>query len=277
MPAPASTEQRRLDLLARAELRVLGRMPWSSNATLLVELVEPTGDGDDDPTGDEPTDDRDGSGPTDDHDDGDGDSSGEPAGPALGRAIYKPAAGERPLWDFPEGLHRREVAAYDLAAALGWDLVPPTIRRDGPFGDGSLQWFVEADYDDHYFELLEDGSCHDQLRRLAAFDVVANSADRKGGHVLRDADGHLWAIDNGLCFHEELKLRTVIWDFAGEPLPADLAEDLDRLVTTGVPEAVAAALHPGECEALLARARGLLAGGVLPSDPTGRRYPWPLV
>ncbi|MBX3312953.1 MAG: SCO1664 family protein [Actinobacteria bacterium] len=248
MPAPDSTEPtpelvEQEALLLAAELHVVGRMPWSSNATLLCELREP--------------------------------GAGEDADP-LGRAIYKPHRGERPLWDFPDGLYRREVATYRLARALGWDLVPPTVERDGPFGVGSVQWFVDADFDRHYFELLEDDATHDQLRRMAAFDVVANSTDRKGGHVLADEAGHLWGIDNGLSFHAEFKLRTVIWDFGGEPLPAELAEDLDR-IACGLPRDLADLLDPFERNALATRARALLAEGRLPVDPTGRRYPWPLV
>lgn len=228
-------------LLRDADLVVLGRMPWSSNATLLCELRDPTAP------------DR-----------------------AIGRAIYKPHRGERPLWDFPDGLYRREVAAYSLARSLGWALVPPTVERDGPFGVGSVQLFVDADFDRHYFELLEDPATHPQLRRIAAFDLVANSTDRKGGHVLCDADGHLWAIDNGLSFHAEFKLRTVIWDFAGEDLPPELVDDLDR-ISRDLPVELAEVLDPFERDALRSRARALVTEGRLPSDPTGRRYPWPLV
>src|SRR5690606_38535722 len=118
-----------------------------------------------------------------------------------------------------------EVAAYEVAGALGWALVPPTVvREDAPLGVGSVQLYVPSDPDDHYFTLLEDPATHDALRRLAAFDVVANSTDRKGGHVLRDSDGAIWAIDNGLSFHAEFKLRTVIWEFAGDDLAAELVE-----------------------------------------------------
>lgn len=299
MPAPDSTDPSTGEieaLLASSDLVLLGRMPWSSNATFLCELW---------PAGSRPdaglTDaDDDGSPPADEWDDDDYEDEDEevdadadvpddgpdgarpPVSPApgagpLGRAIYKPHRGERPLWDFPDGLYRREVAAYDLAGALGWDVVPPTVVKDGPFGPGSLQWFIDADFDQHYFTLLEDPATHDQLRRMAAFDLVANSTDRKGGHVLVDAGRHLWAIDNGLCLHAEFKLRTVVWDFGGEPLPAELADDLDRFVRQPVPPAVAAVIDPFERDALLARARALLADGHLPTDPTGRRFPWPLV
>lgn len=306
MPAPDSTDASpaaaQEALLSSADLVVLGRMPWSSNATFLCELW-PAGsrpdaglteagseadgpppssewDADDLDDEDEPTEGTDGT-------DGDvedateqktahGAVHREQIGP-LGRAIYKPHRGERPLWDFPDGLFRREVAAYDLAQAMGWDVVPPTIMKDGPFGPGSLQWFIDANFDQHYFSLLEDEATHDQLRRMAAFDFVANSTDRKGGHVLVDADRHLWGIDNGLCLHAEYKLRTVIWDFGGEPLPADLAEDLDRFVQVPLSAEVAGVLDPFERDALHGRARALLADGHLPTDPTGRRFPWPLV
>ena len=131
------------------------------------------------------------------------------------QAVYKPHRGEQSLWDFPDGLYRREVAAYRLSEALGWGLVPPTVLRDdGPFGTGSVQLFLEADYERHYFTLLEDGGREGELEAFCAFDVVANNADRKSGHVLVDADEHLWGIDHGLCFHAQPKLRTVIWDFA---------------------------------------------------------------
>ncbi|NLD77630.1 MAG: SCO1664 family protein [Acidimicrobiales bacterium] len=238
MPVPVSTEEQEA-LLAGADLEIKGRMPWSSNVTLLVELL----------------------------------ADGEVAG----KAVYKPHRGERPLWDFPDGLYLREIASYRLARALGWDVVPTTIERDGPHGPGSLQWFVDADFEQHYFTILDDEASHAQLRRLCAFDLVANSTDRKGGHVLVDGDGHLWAIDNGLCLHAEFKLRTVIWDFAEEPLPAEIADDLAAFVASPLPDDLHELLDPFERDALLARARALLAEGRFPTDPTGRRYPWPLV
>jgi uncharacterized repeat protein (TIGR03843 family) len=247
MPAHGSTDRtsERLALLRTAALVVEGRMPWSSNATLRCELW-----------------------PEDDDE-----REGEP----LGHAVYKPHRGERPLWDFPDGLYVREVAAFELSQALGWDLVPPTVVRDGPFGPGSLQWFIDADFDQHHFTLVEDEAHHEQLRRLCAFDIVANSTDRKGGHVLVDDDGHLWAIDNGLCLHAEFKLRTVIWEFAGEPIPADVADDLEGFVRRPLPAALEALLDPFERDALRTRTAALLAAGRFPADPTGRRVPWPLV
>jgi uncharacterized repeat protein (TIGR03843 family) len=228
------------DLLRDGEITVKGRMPWSSNGTFLVDLC----------LGDE-----------------------------VGMAVYKPARGERPLWDFPDGLYRREVAAHLLSDALGWRIVPETVLRDGPLGEGSLQRFVNADFEQHYFTLYEEetGRWHDQLRTICAFDLLANSTDRKSGHCLLDHEGHIWAIDNGLSFHCEFKLRTVIWEFGGEPVPSRIIDDVDRFVQSGVPTALAELLDPFERDALLARARALVAEGVFPIDGTGRRYPWPLV
>ena len=182
-------EQRRL--LERGEVAIQGRMPWSSNHTYLTDLC---------------------------HED------------QSGHAIYKPRDGERPLWDFPDGLFRREVAAYELSAALGWDLVPVTIERaDAPLGLGSLQWFVDADFEQHYFTLVENERWWPQLQRICAFDLLANNTDRKSGHCLIDGDGHIWAIDNGLSFHAEFKLRTVIWEFGGEPVPDAILDDVQAL------------------------------------------------
>lgn len=228
-------------LLAEGEMTVHGRIAGSSNATLLVTCA---------------------------------------SGDAELLAVYKPARGERPLWDFPSGLHRREVAAYELSAALGWGLVPRTVARaEGPFGPGSVQRFVPEDGEAHYFTLREDPRWHRALVRIAAFDVVANQADRKSGHVLF-AEDRLWAIDNGLSFHAQQKLRTVIWDFCGEALPDDLLADLERLAGGGLPAEVAALIDPQEREALLRRIGALIDEGRLPV-PDGDRewppYPWPLV
>ena len=232
-----------LEVLQGGQLRVLGRLPWSSNATFLVDVAPAEDPG---------------------------------AEPVL-QAVYKPARGERPLHDFPPGLHRRETAAYELSAALGWDLVPPTVVRDGPLGPGSLQLFVLADFEQHYFTLRERTELHPALRRLCAFDIVANATDRKGGHVLLEGADHVWAIDNGLCFHAIFKLRTVVWDFGGEPLPTDVSDGLDLLSSEGLPEALAELLDPAECTALAVRAETLLAAGCFPTDPSGRRWPWPVV
>ena len=192
-------------------------------------------------------------------------------------AVYKPARGERPLWDFPPGLFKREIAAWELSEALGWGLVPRTIRRDGPFGEGALQRFIDADFEQHYFTIREHAAYHDQLRRICAFDLITNNADRKSGHCLLAPDGTVYGIDNGLCFHVEPKLRTVIWDFAGEPIPAAIVDDLSRLLATGLPRPLRRLLPPDEREALLARTRALIQAAMFPADDTGYRYPWPMV
>ena len=193
------------------------------------------------------------------------------------RAIYKPLRGERPLWDFPSGLYKREIAAYRLSEAMGLGLVPLTIERDGPAGVGSLQQFVEADFREHYFTLFESRpQMHDQFRRLAAFDIVANNTDRKSGHCLVDADDRVWAIDNGLCFSADFKLRTVIWEFGGEFVPDDVLESVRR-IASAPPIEVAALLDDDEVAAMIERAEMLAEGGMFPIDPTGRRYPWPIV
>ncbi len=142
--------------------------------------------------------------------------------------VYKPRRGETPLWDFPRGtLCQREVAAYVLSRALRWPNIPATILREGPEGVGSVQRFVEYDPEQHYFTL--EGTHDDDFRRIALFDLVANNADRKGGHCLLAPDGTIWVVDHGVCFHEEPKLRTVIWSYVGEPIPDELVADLRRV------------------------------------------------
>lgn len=198
-------------------------------------------------------------------------------GDATARAVYKPERGERPLWDFPPGLFKREVAAYELSRALGWALVPPTVRREGPLGAGSLQLYVPADLEQHYFTLREDPAHRDRLERICVFDLVANNADRKSGHCLLGEDGVIYAIDNALTFHAESKLRTVIWEFGGEPIPGELLRDVQRFLDTGLSEPLGELLDLAEQQALLARAAGVLEHGHFPVDTTGHRYPWPLV
>jgi uncharacterized repeat protein (TIGR03843 family) len=224
-------------LLTRGRITLRGRMPNSSNATFLAEL------------------DLDG---------------------ASGLAVYKPARGERPLWDFPPGLFTRELAAYLLSEALGWGLVPPTVRREGPYGEGSVQLFVPADFEQHYFTLRENPTHHEWLKRICVFDLVANNADRKAGHCLLAPEG-VYAVDNGLCFHVEPKLRTVIWDFGGEPIPGGLLADMRGFLAAPLPAELAALLAPAERAALEGRAHALVKGGRFPIDASGVRYPWPLV
>ncbi len=228
-----------LTVLAEGTVEMKGRLPWSSNATFLVHVC----------LGGEELD-----------------------------AVYKPGRGEQMLWDFPGGIYRREVAAYVLSEALGWGIVPETIARDdGPLGPGSLQRFVPADFAQHYFTLLEDPGHHDALRAIAVFDLVANNADRKGGHCLLDAEGHIWAIDNGLCFHASPNLRTVMWDFCGEPIPAALLADLERAASAPDAE-LETLLLPAERIALWDRVATVLDRGVFPDPGRSRRaYPWPLV
>jgi len=228
-----------LKLLARGEVEVIGRLPWSSNRTFLATCCD----------------------------------SGQET-----QAVYKPGMGERRLWDFPEGVYRREVAAYLLSEMLGWGVVPETVEReDAPFGPGSLQRFVPSDFSQHHFTLVEDPLNHEMLRSICAFDVVANNADRKSGHCLLGDDGRIWAIDNGLCFHREPKLRTVIWEFAGEPLPEDLAADLERL-PEDLPGPLRGLLSHGELSALARRTESLVEDRSFPvPDPDTHHYPWPLV
>lgn len=257
-------------VLADGELTVEQRIPWSSNGTYLVRVS---------------------------------------GGAGTWHAVYKPRLAERPLWDFPTGtLCLREMATFVVSAALRWDLVPPTALRDGPFGPGSVQAFIPHDPEAHFLALAQPDPL--TVQRLAVFDAVINNADRKSGHVLRDETGRLWAIDHGIAFHVEPKLRTVIWDYAGQPIPTGILDDLARLQvllaesdeSDGTDEAgggrdtgsgdPARADDPGgglrrelgsllavdELDALRARIRRLLRKRVFPgADPHRRMIPWPPV
>lgn len=201
-----------------------------------------------------------------------------------GMGIYKPARGEQPLYDFPDGLYGREIAAYELARLLGWDIIPPTVEADGPHGPGSLQLFIQHDPQQHYFELREADTYDWQFVRFAAFDLVANNADRKGGHLLLDPDGTIWGIDNGLCFNREDKIRTVIWDYAGTVLPEPWVADLRRVAACirdchPLAQPLLDRLVAGEAGALTARIEALVEHPVLPEmDAYDRRVvPWPMV
>jgi uncharacterized repeat protein (TIGR03843 family) len=236
-------KQRASEVLREGDVGVLGRMPWSSNATFLVKLT----DGDDEQL-----------------------------------AIYKPQRGERPLWDFPRGtLCHREVAAYEVSRALGWDIVPETVLRDGPAGLGMMQLFVDHDPEEHYFTLLADHQ--DAFRRMASFDAVINNTDRKGGHCLRaNDDGRIFGIDHGVSFHMQWKLRTVIWDFAGESISPDVCADLHRLAHElrrgELRDVLATMLDRFEIDALRARTEHLLSVGTLPeADLDYHSYPWPTI
>lgn len=190
-------------------------------------------------------------------------------------AVYKPSRGEQPLWDFPEStLALREVAAYLVSEALGFHIVPYTIlREDGPHGSGSLQQFIEYDPNYHYFNFTSED--RQLLRPIVLFDLLVNNADRKGGHIFFENETHdLYAIDHGICFHEEDKLRTVLWDFSGQKIPANLLDRLSlsrKLLTDLQPY-----LSPTEISALYNRAEYLRKKGMFPRQPRDRRaMPWP--
>ncbi|ABQ88449.1 SCO1664 family protein [Roseiflexus sp. RS-1] len=233
-----------LALLAKGEMEVQGMMPWSSNYTLLVTVRD---------------------------------------GDLQGLAVYKPRRGERPLWDFPRGtLCQREFAAFLLSEALGWSLVPPTVLRDGPYGYGSVQLYIDCDQDAHLFTMQKEGGYEDQLARLAAFDILSNNADRKSGHCLKGTDGRLWAIDHGICFHAEPKLRTVLWDYAGEPICEEIMADLRALredVRNGrrFIRALEGLLAPEEVRAFRRRLDRLIETGCYPDPGAARHIPWPPV
>jgi uncharacterized repeat protein (TIGR03843 family) len=142
--------------------------------------------------------------------------------------VYKPVAGERPLWDFPDGtLAGREVAAALVSEATGWRVVPPTVLRDGPFGPGMVQLWVDGDPDVDLAAFVR--SDDPGLRRMAVFDAVVNNADRKGGHIIPTSDGHVYGVDHGICFSVDPKLRTLLWRWAGQPLPVEALEVLEKL------------------------------------------------
>jgi hypothetical protein len=193
--------------------------------------------------------------------------------------VYKPRRGEAPLWDFPDGtLCAREVAAFIVSRALGWPNVPPTVLRDGPFGIGSVQAFVDADPAEHSFTLVE--RFPDEFRRIALFDVVVNNADRKAGHCLLGADERVHVIDHGVCFNAEPKLRTVLWDFAGEPVPPGLRDDVARLAgglgRGRTRDELSALLDEVEVAALRERAAAAAALERFPQPDEDRRpFPWP--
>lgn len=200
------------------------------------------------------------------------------------KTVYKPVRGERPLWDFAHHtLSRREVAAFLVSEALGWGLVPPTVfrRKGAPMGAGSIQLFIAHDPDVHYFNLSEEFKT--LLPRVMLFDLLINNADRKGGHLLISPDGELFLIDHGLSFHVEDKLRTVVWDHAGEPIPAQLLDDLKTTISMLASGGklfhdLSRHLMDEEIAALRNRAQLFLSGGMFPLPPEDRRaYPWPLV
>lgn len=196
-------------------------------------------------------------------------------------AVYKPQKGENQLWDFPVGtLCKREVAAFVLSEYLRWNLVPPTVfRMKGPFGRGSLQLFVDNDPNRHYFSF--DRATRMRLRPVVLFDLLINNADRKGSHILLDDDDHLWLIDHGICFHQEYKLRSVVWDFKGQPIPQRWLKDVRRLNNdlesrTDIHHELQSYLTLAEIQALNYRAKALQQLKTFPyPDEKRRAIPWP--
>ncbi len=245
MPYDASQEcvpvERVLQLLKHGKIReTRGGPPWGSNYIFLVDVSD---------------------------------------GELEAVAIYKPRCGERSLWDFPSGtLFQREYAAFVVSEALGWGIVPPTVLREGPHGIGAVQLFIEHDPSQNYFTLGPEYS--PQLRRIALFDQIINNADRKGGHCLLGNDKFIWSIDHGVCFHAQPKLRTVIWDFAGEaisePLLRDICQFAQRLASSGgITHTLRALISLAEIGALRARVKSLLQTAIHPAPGPDRRYPWP--
>lgn len=233
-----------LTLLAEGEIQLQGRFLWGSNYTFLVRVTDQ-----------------------------------ELSLPA----VYKPSAGERPLWDFDHAtLCRREVAAYILSRHLGWPLIPPAVLRDGPHGPGSVQRYIESQHEEHYFSLRERGDLNRAFQEIALFDLLTNNADRKGGHCLLGLDGQIWAIDHGLTFHADPKLRTVIWDYAGLPIDPGWLQDLRALgpqlaAERPLGQSLAQCISLPEIEALRARLQRLVSKGVFPEPGPGRSLPYPLI
>jgi len=230
--------------LLEGDMELLGLMPGASNYTFLARLLGSPADGD-----------------------------------PQRLVVYKPRRGEAPLWDFPPGtLCQRETAAFEVSEAGGFGFVPPTVLRDGPVGMGSVQAFVHHDFECTAFDLFESHA--GDLRRIALFDLVVNNADRKAGHVFPDLQGKVWAIDHGICFHVDPKLRTVLWDFAGEPIAEADRACLRRLAAAlqgDLAAVLAELLDRAEVEILRRRVLAALAAEAFPAPGPGRSFPWPPV
>jgi len=242
VPAPSSERTERL-LRELPDVKLLGLLHGASNYTFLTRLG--------------------------------------PHAPSGLRAVYKPARGESPLWDFEAGtLYQREVAAYELSKVLGWPRIPPTVvRQTAPHGAGAMQLFIDAD--GRHF-LGEHKALHETWVRVALFDVITNNADRKSGHCLFDAEDHVWVIDHGLTFNVDDKLRTVIWDFSGDRLPPDLCGDVERalvgLERGPLAPTMEGLLSRGEVRVLKRRLRGVLDPKWRFPEPTSAwSIPWPPV
>ena len=240
-----------LTVLQNGTVEIEGLLPWSSNYAFLVRACD---------------------------------------GPVELGAVYKPERGERPLWDFAQGtLCLRERAAFIVSETLGWRIVPPTVLRDAQHGLGTVQLFIDHDPARHYFTIEGDETLRPQLQKIALLDILINNADRKAGHVLiqesetSDEPVKLWGIDHGICFHVDPKLRTVIWEFGGTPIPGDLKEDMRALQAKlnseadDVPVSLGKLLSPTELEALRRRLSRLIDRANFPQPGAGRHYPWPPV
>ena len=263
-PAPDDDdgEQAALDLLASGKLQVEGRLVDASNATLYCTIPGGYGGAGSSPMRGVP--------------------GGSPPGDGRVACVYKPIAGERPLWDFPAGtLAGREVAAYLVSRAAGWDVVPPTVMRDGPFGPGMCQLWIDHDPSVDLIALSRRTD-HPGLRDMAVFDAVVNNADRKIGHLLPVADGHLYGCDHGVCFAEDYKLRTVLWQWRGKTLPRRSLEALRRLNTQldegALDGELSSLLTASEISATKIRVETLLKHRVHPYPPADwPAIPWPPV
>ena len=237
-------------ILESGDMEVQGLLPWSSNYTFMVRVCL---------NGDEV------------------------------EAVYKPRRGERPLWDFAQGtLCHRERAAFLVSDALGWHLVPPTVLRQGPNGIGSVQLFINHDPERHYFTFEGESAFRTELQKLALLDFLINNADRKSGHVLLEERNEqsqaqrLWAIDHGICFHTEYKLRTVIWEFAGQPIPPALLNELiafqqDLANNSLLQSQLKTLLSTAEISAFKKRLQTVISQGIFRQPGPGRHYPWPPV
>ncbi len=228
-----------IEKMTRAEIVDCQLVPWGSNYTFATVLQDPEIDGEE----------------------------------IIG--IYKPSAGEIPLWDFPDDtLYRRERAAYLVSEALGWEIVPPTIIREGPHGIGSMQQYIEPEQEQHYFAIREER--RDELRRMAVFDIITNNADRKASHcIVGVEDKKLWGIDHGLTFNYVPKLRTVIWDFQMEAIDECHLEDLRAIVKDeALHLALTELLDPEEVQAFWQRIELLLQSGTYPPISSRRDVPW---
>lgn len=240
-----------LQLLQNGTVEIEGLLPWSSNYAFLVRVCD---------------------------------------GPLEIGAVYKPQRGERPLWDFPQGtLCRREQAAFVVSEALDWHIVPPTVLREAQHGLGTIQLYIDHDPARHYLTVEGDVLLRPQFQKFALFDILINNADRKAGHVLIQETeepqevARLWGIDHGICFHIDPKLRTVIWEFGGTPIPPPLKKDMtvfrDRLDNDAgwLSVALGELLSPPEIEALRHRLNRLIDRANFPQPGAGRHYPWPPV